>query len=94
MPGRPLAVRPCDLDRQPFGSHGAVQPWRNAWTRKVVDAKMARQMSFAARWGSACGMAFDAEKFLAAHPQFDWMQDILKSRPSQPWAVFTAGEKP
>ena len=35
---------------------------------------MAKEMSFAARWGSACGTAFDAEKFLAAHPQFDWMQ--------------------
>ena len=59
---------------------------------KVVDTAMARRMSFAARWGSACGKAFDAPKFLAAHPQFAWMKDILKSRPSQPWVVFRAGE--
>jgi len=50
-------------------------------------------MSFAARWGSGCGMAFDANKFLEEHPQFDWMKDILKSRPSEDWTVFEAGEK-
>ena len=54
---------------------------------KVVDTAMAKTMSFAARWGSACGMAFDAKKFLADHPQFDWMRDILPSRPSEPWTV-------
>jgi hypothetical protein len=59
----------------------------------VVDAKMAKQMSFAGRWGSACGRAFDADKFLTAHPQFDWMRGILKSRRAQPWTVFRAGEK-
>jgi hypothetical protein len=53
---------------------------------------MARQMSFAARWGSACGTAFDARKFLAAHPQYEWMKDILTSRPSEPWTTFAVGE--
>jgi len=47
-------------------------------------------MSLYARWGSACGKAFDATKFLATHPQFDWMGGILKSRPSQPWTEFLA----
>ena len=59
---------------------------------KVVDAKMAKRMSFAARWGSACGTPFDAEKFLADHPQFDWLKDVLKSRRSEPWTEFVAGE--
>ncbi len=60
---------------------------------KVVDSKLAKEMAFAARWGSACGTAFDAAAFLDEHPQFDWMKDWLKSRPSQPWTVFRAGEK-
>ncbi len=70
-------------------------PFKPAGTfdAKVVDTQMARRMSFAARWGSACGAAFDAEKFLDAHPQFDWMRGNLKSRPSQPWTEFTAGER-
>ena len=59
---------------------------------KVVDAKMAKRMAFEARWGAACGMAFHADKFLAAHPQFDDMKGILKDRPSEPWVTFRAGE--
>ena len=69
----------------PFDCSGTVDG-------KVVDAAMARQMAFVARWGAACGMAFHANKFLTAHPQFDWMTGILKDRPSEPWATFRAGE--
>jgi hypothetical protein len=69
----------------PYGCSGTVDA-------KVVDAPMARAMSFAARWGSACGRAFDAGQYLTDHPQFDWMANILKSRPSQPWTQFKAGE--
>jgi hypothetical protein len=60
---------------------------------KVVDTAMAKKMSFSARWGSADGTAFDAGKFLTAHPQFDWMEGLLQSRPAEPWIDFTAGEK-
>jgi len=85
-------------------SHGEMEhepatPWRipndpgGTIDAKVVDARMAKKMSFAARWGSACGMAFDAQKFLADHPQFEWMKDILQSRPAEPWTEFVAGEK-
>jgi hypothetical protein len=82
-----------ELDREPAGPWPGV-PFGPAGTvdAKVVDASLARQMSFAARWGAACGRPFDAAKFLAAHPQFDWMRDILPSRPAQPWTVFRAGE--
>jgi hypothetical protein len=91
-PGERSLCAHGDLDPQrhtteiPYSPDGTLDA-------KVVDAKMAARMSFAARWGSACGRAFDAEKFLTAHPQFVWMQGILKSRPSRPWAVFQAGEK-
>jgi len=50
-------------------------------------------MRFAARWGSADGTEFDADKFLTAHAQFDWMTGLLKSRSVQPWTEFSAGEK-
>jgi len=59
---------------------------------KVIDSKMAKQMSFIARWGSACGSPFDAKKFLEQHPQYDWMNGMLKDRPTQPWTTFKAGE--
>jgi hypothetical protein len=84
-----------DMDREPAGSWPGV-PYGPAGTidAKVVDSKMAKKMSFAARWGSACGTAFDAKQFLTDHPQFEWMQNILQSRPSQPWVNFQAGEQP
>ena len=70
----------------PFDAGGSIDG-------KVIDATMAKQMSFLARWGAACGTPFDAKKFLEDHPQFDWMTGILKDRPSQPWTVFKIGEK-
>jgi hypothetical protein len=80
-----------EFDEEPAGPWPGV-PFSPTGTLdgKVTDAKMAREMTLMARWGSACGKAFDATKFLAAHPQFDWMSGILKSRPSQPWTEFRA----
>jgi hypothetical protein len=69
----------------PFGCSGTVDA-------KVVDAAMAKSMSFAARFGTACGKPFYAQKFLDAHPQFEWLGDLITDRPSQPWVTFTAGE--
>jgi hypothetical protein len=80
-----------DLDAKALGVDVPFEP-EGTLDAKVVDTALARRMSFAARWGSACGMPFDADKFLIAHPQFDWTRDILKNRPSQPWTEFRAGE--
>ena len=81
-----------DLDPQLSGINDPFDPL-GTLDGKVIDSKMAKNMSFLARWGSACGMAFDAKKFLEAHPQFEWMTGLLKDRPSQPWVEFKAGEK-
>jgi hypothetical protein len=81
-----------EYDPQLYTSYMPFSP-EGALDGKVIDAKMAKEMSFAARWGAACGTAFNAKKFLIEHPQFEWMKDILKDRPSQPWTVFKAGEK-
>ncbi len=75
-----------DPTSAPFDPSGTVDA-------KVVDGRMAKEMKFAARWGSACGTAFDAELFLAQHPQFDWMTGFLRSRAEYPWTVFSAGER-
>ena len=37
-------------------------------------------------------LQFEAKVFLEKHPQFDWMNGILKDRSTQPWTVFRAGE--
>jgi prolyl oligopeptidase len=80
-----LEAAPAALNRIPNEPSGTVDA-------KVVDARMARRMSFAARWGSGCGTPFDAARFLKEHPQFEWMKDILRSRPSEPWVEIAAGE--
>jgi hypothetical protein len=92
IPGMRSLCAHADLDPQfsaddiPFAPVGTVDG-------KVIDSKMAKKMSFLARWGSACGKSFNAKKFLKEHPQFDWMTGLLKDRPTQSWTEFKAGEK-
>jgi phospholipase B-like protein len=81
-----------ELDPDASGGRGVPYDADGTVDGKVVDATMARKMSFAARWGSACGGAFNAAKFLEAHPQFEWMAAQLPDRPSQPWVNFRSGE--
>jgi len=92
------------LNARALNAHGEVDPQlgnalRNPFNpagtfdAKVVDTALAKKLGFVARWGSADGTTFDADKFLAEHAQFDWMQGLLKSRPSQPWVEFRAGEQ-
>jgi hypothetical protein len=80
-----------ELDDQASGIDSPFYPL-GAYDGKVVDAAMAHRMSFRARWGSSCGMPFDAGKFLDAHMQYEWMRGLIKNRPTQPWTDFQAGE--
>lgn len=79
--------------------HAPLNPWPTepnspggTVDAKVVDTAMAKRMTFAARWGSGCGLAFDAGEFLARNPQYEWMRPVLTSRATQEWVTFTAGE--
>ncbi|WP_099332322.1 C45 family autoproteolytic acyltransferase/hydolase [Actinomyces minihominis] len=59
-----------------------------------VDGKAAGQddilaMRMWGRIGRADGVEFDAEAFLRQHPLWNWQEGHLKSRPSQPWTLFT-----
>jgi len=92
--GRSLCMH-YDLDRDFTDDwHGGPYAPTGSFDAKVIDSTLAKKMSFAARWGSPCGTAFDADKFLAKHPQFTWQRGILYSRPAEPWVILTAGEKP
>jgi hypothetical protein len=93
-PGSRTLAGHFELDSKIVSSPGIPYQPAGTFDCKVVDARMAKAMSFAARWGSADGTAFNAPAFLAAHPQFDWLQDYLKSRPVEPWVEFKAGEGP
>lgn len=80
-----------EIDAQEFGPGIPYSP-EGTLDGKVVDSAMAKEMSFSARWGSACGKAFDGAKFLEEHPQYYWMEGLLPNRPAQPWTTFKAGE--
>jgi hypothetical protein len=73
--------------RLPYQPRGAVDG-------KVTDSALAAKLSFCGRWGNSSGMAFDADAFLEEHPQWDYLAGYLKDRPSQPWTLFAAGQKP
>jgi len=80
-----------EIDPQFIGNDIPFNP-EGTLDGKVVDSKMARDMTFFARWGSACGLAFNKNKYLEEHPQFDWMNGLIEDRPAEPWTIFKAGE--
>ena len=83
-PGSRTLCAHCDQDS--LDAELPFEPWGTI-DAKVVDSRMAKEMSFAARWGSGCGMPFDAGHFLRAHPQFEWTEGILRSWGSYPWTI-------
>ncbi len=92
FPGGRSLCGHAENDPQSSGKGNPYNP-SGTFDAKAVDTTLAKRMSFAARWGSACGKPFDAGRFLHEHPQFDWMSGILKSRSAESWTVFTAGER-
>jgi hypothetical protein len=81
-----------ELDDRAFMSDPSrpkpFQP-RGALDGKVCDTNLAKKMSFMARWGSACGMAFDTKEFIKRNIVWEEQEPYLLDRPSQPWTEFT-----
>jgi hypothetical protein len=97
LPGARTICGHFELAPDPAGAPGDswAKPYYpgGALDGKVVDARMAQEMTFWAKWGSSCDIPFDAEKFLKAHRQYDYLAGYLKSRPTQPWTVFKSRSK-
>jgi hypothetical protein len=75
-----------EWDWAPYHPGGTMQA-------KAADATMAKNMTFVARAGHACGTNFKAAEFLAAHPEYAWQKPVLTDLIAGPWTVFRAGEK-
>lgn len=90
LPDNPCSRTICghlDLDDAAYGSHSSAEPffpW-GAVDGKVVDSAMAKDMSFLAIWGRACGKDFNKDEFLRMHPQYLWLDPYMKSRPPRNW---------
>ena len=80
-----------ELDDRAFmsqtGRPGPFTP-RGAVDGVCATAADAKAMRFWGRFGSSCGCAFDAKKYFAQHPQFDYLSEFIDDRPSQPWTCF------
>jgi hypothetical protein len=75
------------------GGHAPFLPF-GSLDGKVVTGPMARTLAMQARWGRACGTAFDAAAFFARHPQYQWMQPWTRGRPTRPWRTFVPEQTP
>lgn len=97
-------INPCsrtacshyDLDDRSFMSQAdrpkPYQP-RGAVDGCVADTASCKNMAFYGRWGSSCGIAFDAKEFLKRNIQWKRYTPYLIDRPSQPWTLFKSLDK-
>jgi len=80
-----------DLDGREYMSQAdrplPYQP-RGAMDGFVVDSEMAKNMKICGRWGSSCGIPFDADNFFDEHRQWITQKPYITSRPTQPWTEF------
>jgi hypothetical protein len=63
---------------------------RGALDGNVIDTAMAKKMSFSIRWGSSCGLPFNATKFCMENKVWNYLLPYLQDRPTQPWTTFSS----
>jgi hypothetical protein len=66
---------------KPFQPRGAIDG-------AVLDANMAKNMSFCMRYGNSCGTPFIVKTFIKKHKQWGHLEPYLMDRPKQPWTMF------
>jgi hypothetical protein len=71
---------------KPYSPHGACDG-------NVIDSTMAKNMSFAGRYGNSCGIPFINKEFFDKHIQWENFRPYVFDRPTQPWIVFTISDK-
>jgi hypothetical protein len=83
-----------DVDPAEFTGFSGTVPFNpaGAFDGKVTCSELAKNFSFWARFGRACGEPFYAEKFLGKNPQWNWLRGYLNDRPTQPWTLFRTHE--
>jgi hypothetical protein len=67
---------------KPFSPHGALDG-------AVCDTKLAKKMTFIARYGNSCGIPFNKNEFFKKHRQYERFMPYIKDRPSEPWTEFS-----
>ena len=79
-----------DLDKREYMSQAdrplPNQP-RGSVDGKICSSELCRNMQFIARWGNACGTAFDKTQFCNEYTQWADQRAYLENRPHQVWVV-------
>jgi Phospholipase B len=56
---------------------------------KVTDGTLAAQMKLWGSVGRPCGEGFKLDRFLKAHPEYEWTREISGDMPSGAWTLFS-----
>jgi hypothetical protein len=80
------------FDTDKGSGHGPFYPW-GSLDGKVTTSALLERQTMSARWGRACGTPFIAAQFFADNPQYRWMRDLTKDRPSRNWTEFHWGRQ-
>ena len=67
-----------ESNRTPFYPFGCTDA-------KVVNSKMAKELSFVGRFGSACGRPFSIKKYVKMHPEYKDWEKVIHDMPSYNW---------
>lgn len=80
-----------DLDAREYMSDPSrPKPYapRGALDGCVIDATMAKNMSFELRYGNSCGTPFLKNEFCDQNRQWAYLRPYLHNRPQMPWTMF------
>jgi hypothetical protein len=85
-----------DLDAREYMSDPSrPKPYapRGALDGCVIDATMAKNMSFELRYGNSCGTPFLKNDFCDQNRQWAFLRPYLHNRPQMPWTIFSITNK-
>ena len=85
-----------DLDAREYMSDPSrPKPYapRGALDGCVIDATMAKNMSFELRYGNSCGTPFLKNEFCDQNRQWAFLRPYLHNRPQMPWTIFSITNK-
>jgi hypothetical protein len=82
MNGRSICKH-MELDKE----HCALLPYAlfGCTDGKVVNRELAKNMSFFARFGSACGREFSIKKHIKEHPEFSYWKGLITDFKKEKW---------
>ena len=83
MNGRSICNH-AEKDEDGTGTRDAFYP-RGCTDGKVVDSKMARNLEFEGRFGSACGRVFNVKNHCKLHPEYKDWEPYLENMENEPW---------